>query len=152
MKKLIILGVLLLSLTGCTVQGENPETEGNNTQTQETNKTETNNDETTNTETNNTETSNEEANNTTDEKEEIPMDKNWNIPVKGQLTGVVNGIADPHSIEFLAEDGNIYAVSILNLPDENYDELEANKTKITIEYEIKNEGEQLTLLKIVRNS
>ena len=79
----------------------------------------------------------------------LKIDSNWNIPVKGQISGVFCGFMDNHSFELLGEDGNYYAISILKLMDEDYSSLESGKSKITIEYIIEEEGSQLTLIKIL---
>ena len=50
------------------------------------------------------------------------------------------------------EDGNYYAVSTLKLTNEDFSELESEKTNITIEYIIEDEGSQLTLLKIIEKN
>ncbi len=88
------------------------------------------------------------VNNIENNLESLKIDSNWNIPVKGDLSGIFCGFIDNHSFELLGEDGNYYAVSILKLMDEDFSELESEKTKITIEYVIENEGSQLTLVKI----
>ncbi|CED93465.1 Prokaryotic membrane lipoprotein lipid attachment site profile [Romboutsia ilealis] len=89
------------------------------------------------------------VNNIENNLESVNIDSNWNIPVKGELSGIFCGFIDNHSFELLGEDGNYYAVSILKLIDEDFSELENNKTKITIEYIIEDEGSQLTLVKII---
>lgn len=89
------------------------------------------------------------VNNIENNLESVKIDTNWNIPVKGELSGIFCGFIDNHSFELLGEDGNYYAVSILKLIDEDFSELENNKTKITIEYIIEDEGSQLTLVKII---
>ena len=89
------------------------------------------------------------VNNIENNLESVKIDSNWNIPVKGELSGIFCGFIDNHSFELLGEDGNYYAVSILKLIDEDFSELENNKTKITIEYIIEDEGSQLTLVKII---
>ena len=81
--------------------------------------------------------------------ESLKIDSNWNIPVKGQISGIFCGFMDNHSFELLGEDGKYYAISILKFMDKDFDDLESNKTKLTIEYEIEEEGSQLTLIKIV---
>lgn len=81
--------------------------------------------------------------------ENLKIDSNWNIPIKGQISGIFCGFIDSHSFELLGEDGNYYAISILKFIDKDFDDLESNKTKITLEYEIEEEGSQLTLIKIV---
>lgn len=45
-----------------------------------------------------------------------------------------------------------YAVSTLKLTNEDFSELESEKTNITIEYIIEDEGSQLTLLKIIEKN
>ena len=82
----------------------------------------------------------------------VYKDSNWNIPVKGEISGIFCGFIDNHSFELLGEDGNYYAISILNSLDENFEILESNKTNITIEYIIEDEGSQLTLVKIKETS
>lgn len=89
------------------------------------------------------------VNNIENNLESVKIDSNWNIPVKGELSGIFCGFIDNHSFELLGEDGNYYAVSILKLIDGDFSELENNKTKITIEYIIEDEGSQLTLVKII---
>ncbi len=79
----------------------------------------------------------------------LKIDSNWNIPVKGQISGVFCGFMDNHSFELLGEDGNYYAISILKFMDKDFDDLESNKTKLTLEYKIEEEGSQLTLIKIL---
>ena len=81
--------------------------------------------------------------------ESLKIDSNWNIPVKGQISGIFCGFMDNHSFELLGEDGKYYAISILKFMDKDFDDLESNKTKLTLEYEIEEEGSQLTLIKIV---
>lgn len=81
--------------------------------------------------------------------ESLKIDPNWNIPVEGEISGIFCGFIDNHSFELLGEDGNYYAVSTLKLMDEDFSELENDKTKITIDYVIEDEGSQLTLVKIV---
>ena len=81
--------------------------------------------------------------------ENIKIDSNWNIPVKGKLSGVFCGFMDNHSFELLGDDGQYYAVSILKFMDEDLSDLEGKKTKLTIEYIIEEDGSQLTLLKII---
>ena len=81
--------------------------------------------------------------------ENIKIDSNWNIPVKGKLSGVFCGFMDNHSFELLGDDGQYYAVSILKFMDEDLSYLEDKKIKLTIEYIIEEEGSQLTLLKII---
>ena len=56
------------------------------------------------------------------------------------------------SERLLGEDGNYYAVSTLKLTNEDFSELESEKTNITIEYIIEDEGSQLTLLKIIEKN
>ena len=77
---------------------------------------------------------------------------NWNIPVEGKISGIFCGFIDNHSFELLGEDGNYYAVSTLKLTNEDFSELESEKTNITIEYIIEDEGSQLTLLKIIEKN
>nr|WP_317334090.1 hypothetical protein [uncultured Romboutsia sp.] len=89
------------------------------------------------------------VNNIENNLESLKIDPNWNIPVKGEISGTFCGFIDNHSFELLGEDGNYYAVSILKLMDENFSELENNKTKITIEYIIEDDGSQLSLVKII---
>ena len=79
----------------------------------------------------------------------LKIDSNWNIPVKGQISGVFCGFMDNHSFELLGEDGNYYAINILKFMDKDFDDLESNKTKLTLEYKIEEEGSQLTLIKIL---
>ena len=74
--------------------------------------------------------------------ESLKIDSNWNIPVKGQISGIFCGFMDNHSFELLGEDGKYYAISILKFMDKDFDDLESNKTKLTIEYEIEEEGSQ----------
>lgn len=92
------------------------------------------------------------VNNIENNLESLKIDPNWNIPVKGEISGTFCGFIDNHSFELLGEDGNYYAVSILKLMDENFSELENNETKITIEYIIEDEGSQLTLVKIIEKN
>ena len=89
------------------------------------------------------------VNNIENNLESVKIDTNWNIPVKGELSGIFCGFIDNHSFELLGEDGNYYSVSILKLIDKDFNDLEDNKTKITIEYIIEDEGSQLTLVKII---
>ena len=84
--------------------------------------------------------------------ESLEIDSNWNIPVEGKISGVFCGFIDNHSFELLGEDGNYYAVSTLKLTNEDFSELESEKTNITIEYIIEDEGSQLTLLKIIEKN
>ena len=88
-------------------------------------------------------------NNIENNSENLKIDSNWNIPVKGQISGIFCGFMDNHSFELLGEDGKYYAISILKFMDKDFDDLESNKTKLTLEYEIEEEGSQLTLIKIV---
>ena len=88
------------------------------------------------------------VNNIENNLESLKIDSNWNIPVNGEISGVFCGFIDNHSFELLGEDGNYYAVSILKLMDEDFSDLENDKTKITIEYIIEDEGSQLSLVKI----
>ena len=81
--------------------------------------------------------------------ESLKIDTNWNIPIEGELRGTFCGFIDSHSFELLGEDGNYYAISILKLNDEDFSELENDKSKITIEYVIEDEGSQLSLIKII---
>ena len=92
------------------------------------------------------------VNNIENNYESLQIDSNWNIPVKGEISGIFCGFIDNHSFELLGEDGNYYAISILNSLDENFEILESNKTNITIEYIIEDEGSQLTLVKIKETS
>ena len=92
------------------------------------------------------------VNNIENNYESLQIDSNWNIPVKGEISGIFCGFIDNHSFELLGEDGNYYAISILNSLDENFEILESNKTNITIEYIIEDEGSQLTLLKLKETS
>lgn len=92
------------------------------------------------------------VNNIENNLESLKIDPNWNILVKGEISGTFCGFIDNHSFELLGEDGNYYAVSILKLMDENFSELENNETKITIEYIIEDEGSQLTLVKIIEKN
>ena len=89
------------------------------------------------------------ANNIENNIESLKIDSNWNIPVKGELSGIFCGFIDNHSFELLGEDGNYYAISVLNLTDKDFSNLENDKTKITIDYIIEEEGSQITLLKII---
>ena len=89
------------------------------------------------------------ANNIENNLESLKIDPNWNIPIEGEISGIFCGFIDNHSFELLGEDGNYYAISILKLRDEDYSNLESNKTKITIEYIIEDEGSQLSLVKII---
>lgn len=82
----------------------------------------------------------------------LEIDSNWNIPFEGKISGVFCGFIDNYSFELLGEDGNYYAVSILKLINEDFSELENEKTNITIEYIIEEEGSQLTLLKIIEKN
>ena len=91
---------------------------------------------------------NEQKYNLVNNIESLEIDSNWNIPVEGKISGVFCGFIDNHSFELLGDDGNYYAVSILKLIDEDFSGLESEKTKITIEYVIEDEGSQLTLVKI----
>ncbi len=88
------------------------------------------------------------VNNIENNSESLKIDSNWNIPVKGEISGVFCGFIDNHSFELLGEDGKYYAISILKFMDKDFDDLESNKTKLTLEYEIE-EGSQLTLTKII---
>lgn len=88
------------------------------------------------------------VNNIENTYESLQIDSNWNIPVKGEISGIFCGFIDNHSFELLGEDGNYYAISTLNSVDKNFEMLESNKTNITIEYVIEDEGSQLTLVKI----
>lgn len=81
--------------------------------------------------------------------ENLKIDSNWNIPIKGEISGIFCGFIDNHSFELLGEDGNYYAISILKFMDKDFDDLESNKTKLTLEYEIEQDGSQLTLIKII---
>ncbi len=81
--------------------------------------------------------------------ESLKIDSNWNIPIKGELSGTFCGFIDNNSFELLGEDGNYYAINVSKLIDEDFSYLEIEKTKITIEYVIENEGSQLTLVNIV---
>lgn len=81
--------------------------------------------------------------------ENLKIDSNWNIPIKGEISGIFCGFIDNHSFELLGEDGNYYAISILKFMDKDFDDLESNKTKLTLEYEIEQDGNQLTLIKII---
>lgn len=125
MKKIITIGLILVLLTGCS------STTGNGIDNKEINQ------------------ESNEVNNIENNSESLKIDSNWNIPVKGELSGTFCGFIDNHSFELLDDDGNYYAISILRLMDEDFSELESNKTKITIEYTIEDEGSQLTLLKII---
>jgi len=89
------------------------------------------------------------VNNIENNLEGLKIDPNWNIPIEGEISGIFCGFIDNHSFELLGEDGNYYAISILKLRDEDYSNLESNKTKITIEYIIEDEGSQLSLVKII---
>lgn len=80
--------------------------------------------------------------------ESLKIDSNWNIPVKGEISGTFCGFIDSHSFELLGEDGNYYAVSILKSMNEDYRSLESGKSKVTIEYIIEEEGSQLSLINI----
>ena len=62
---------------------------------------------------------------------------------------IVIGFIDNNSFELLGEDGNYYAINVSKLIDEDFSYLEIEKTKITIEYVIENEGSQLTLVNII---
>ena len=92
---------------------------------------------------------NEQKYNLVNNIESLEIDSNWNIPVEGKISGIFCGFIDNHSFELLGEDGNYYAVSTLKLTNEDFSELESEKTNITIEYIIEDEGSQLTLLKII---
>lgn len=81
--------------------------------------------------------------------ESLKIDSNWNIPVKGEISGTFCGFIDNNSFELLGEDGNYYAINISKLSNEDFSYLEIEKTKITIEYVIESEGSQLTLVNIV---
>ena len=81
--------------------------------------------------------------------ESLKIDSNWNIPVKGEISGTFCGFIDNNSFELLGEDGNYYAINFSKLVDEDFSYLEIEKTKITIEYVIESEGSQLTLVNIV---
>ena len=83
---------------------------------------------------------NEQKYNLVNNIESLEIDSNWNIPVEGKISGI------------LGEDGNYYAVSTLKLTNEDFSELESEKTNITIEYIIEDEGSQLTLLKIIEKN
>ena len=89
------------------------------------------------------------VNNIENNSESLKIDSNWNIPVEGKISGTFCGFIDNHSFELLGDDGNYYAISILNLMDEDYSSLESDKSKITIEYIIEEEGSQLSLIKII---
>ena len=89
------------------------------------------------------------VNNIENNSERLKIDSNWNIPVEGKISGTFCGFIDNHSFELLGDDGNYYAISILNLMDEDYSSLESGKSKITIEYVIEEEGSQLSLVKII---
>ena len=86
---------------------------------------------------------NEQKYNLVNNIESLEIDSNWNIPVEGKISGIFCG---------LGEDGNYYAVSTLKLTNEDFSELESEKTNITIEYIIEDEGSQLTLLKIIEKN
>ena len=92
------------------------------------------------------------VNNMENKLESLKIDSNWNIPVEGKISGVFCGFIDNNSFELLGEDGNYYAVSTLKLINEDFSELESEKTNITIEYIIEDEGSQLTLLKIIEKN
>ena len=92
------------------------------------------------------------VNNIENKLESLKIDSNWNIPVEGKISGIFCGFIDNHSFELLGEDGNYYAVSTLKLINEDFSELESEKTNITIEYIIEDEGSQLTLLKIIEKN
>ena len=81
--------------------------------------------------------------------ESLKIDSNWNIPIKGELSGTFCGFIDNNSFELLGEDGTYYAINVSRLIDEDFSYLEIEKTKITIEYVIENEGSQLTLVNIL---
>lgn len=81
--------------------------------------------------------------------ESLKIDSNWNIPVKGEISGTFCGFIDNNSFELLGEDGNYYAINVSRLSDEDFSYLEIEKTKITIEYVIESEGSQLTLVNIL---
>lgn len=89
------------------------------------------------------------VNNIENNSERLKIDSNWNIPVEGNISGIFCGFIDNHSFELLGDDGKYYAISILNLMDEDYSSLESDKSKITIEYIIEEEGSQLSLIKII---
>ena len=95
---------------------------------------------------------NEQKYNLVNNIESLNIDSNWNIPVEGKRSGVFCGFIDNNSFELLGEDGNYYAVSTLKLINEDFSELESEKTNITIEYIIEDEGSQLTLLKIIEKN
>ena len=95
---------------------------------------------------------NEQKYNLVNNIESLEIDSNWNIPVEGKISGIFCGFIDNHSFELLGEDGNYYAVSTLKLTNEDFSELESEKTNITIEYIIEDEGSQLTLLKIIEKN
>ena len=92
---------------------------------------------------------NQKNNNKENHLESFQIDSNWNIPVKGEISGTFCGFIDNHSFELLGEDGNYYAVSISKLINQDFSYLESEKTKITIEYIIENEGSQLSLVKVI---
>lgn len=92
------------------------------------------------------------VNNMENNLESLEIDSNWNIPVEGKLSGVFCGFIDNHSFELLGEDGNYYAVSTLKLINEDFSKLENEKSNITIEYIIEEEGSQLTLLNIIEKN
>jgi len=89
------------------------------------------------------------VNNIENKSESLKIDSNWNIPVEGNISGIFCGFIDNHSFELLGNDGNYYAISILKSMDEDYSKLESDKSKITIEYIIEEEGSQLSLVKII---
>jgi len=89
------------------------------------------------------------VNNIENKSESLKIDSNWNIPVEGNISGTFCGFIDNHSFELLGDDGNYYAISILKSMDEDYSKLESDKSKITIEYIIEEEGSQLSLVKII---
>ena len=89
------------------------------------------------------------VNNIENKSESLKIDSNWNIPVEGNISGTFCGFIDNHSFELLGDDGNYYAISILKSMDGDYSSLESEKSKITIEYIIEEEGSQLSLVKII---
>lgn len=125
MKKILTIGLMLMLFNGCSSnQVNNDDTNNQNEQKSEV------------------------VNKIENNSETLKIDPNWNIPIKGEISGVFCGFIDNHSFELLGDDGNYYAISTLKLTEENFSDLESNKTKMTIEYIIENEGSQLTLLKI----
>lgn len=88
------------------------------------------------------------VNNIENNFENLTIDHNWNIPTEGEISGIFCGFIDNHSFELLGEDDNYYAVRVSDFLDEKFENLESNKTKITIDYTIENETGQLILVKI----